>query len=174
MALIVETGAGVSGAESYADVAAIDAYWAARPNNALATVWDGGDTDAKEGAAREATAYLDATYGSLYRGYRKDYDQGLEWPRTDALDETARDLPDLPQQLPNAVCELAARALSAPLAEDVPSGGGDIKRIKEKVGPLETDTEYTAAGQIVGLERYRVVHMMLGPVLKVSLGWEWR
>lgn len=141
MTLIVETGAGIAGAESYATVAYITAYWAARPHLALAATWAAAIEARQEGAAREATAFCDATWGVYYRGIRAGYVQGLLFPRTGAKDDAGYLMPALPTELKVAVAELAARALSAPLATDV-DRGGEIKRIKKKVGPLEKETEY--------------------------------
>lgn len=66
MTLIVETGASVVGAESYATTATIDAYWLARPQMAQAALWAAATDAVKEGAAREATAFLDAKIGRAH------------------------------------------------------------------------------------------------------------
>lgn len=158
MALTVEDGSGVAGAESYASVAEADAYFAARPHLAMATTWDAADTENKEGALREATANLDATNGAYYRGTRAGYVQGRLWPRTGAKDDAGYDLPSRPQELVTATCELAGRAISAPLVADL-ERGGMVKR--EKVGSLEV--EYMDGAPAV--TSYGVVNTMLGPIL---------
>lgn len=177
MALIVEDGTGVSGAESYAAVATVTAYWAARPHRTQAAAWSGASDAAKEGAAREASQYLDAIYGAYYRGTRDSYDQGLLWPRSDALDDAGDALPDLPPQIVSAACELAARAVSAPLIKDAENANG-IKRKRAKAGPAETETEYS--GSAMTEPRYGAVGQMLAPVLNGAQpgaprgsGWAW-
>jgi hypothetical protein len=147
VSLIAETGSGALGAASYASVARADAYWAERAHSALATAWADADTPQKEGALREATAFLDATYGPHYRGDRRGYVQGLLWPRTNALDEAGYPLPDLPREVVDAVCELAVRALTAPLALDV-MRGGQVTRLREKVGPIEEETEWAGGAPV--------------------------
>lgn len=175
MALTVETGAGVAGADSYATSAYIDAYWLARPHLALAATWAAGSTN-KDGAAREATAYIDATWGPYFKGVRRGYVQGLLFPRTGAEDEAGYPLPDLPACLPMAVAELAARALSAPLAADDTETG--IKRERQTVGPITKEVEY--ADGAVHRANYGAVADLLAPVLNGRQpnaplqGWAWR
>lgn len=184
MPLIVEDGTGLAGAESYFAAATADSYWAARPQDPNSGVWAGADTDRKEGAAREATDYLDANWGSLFPGARRTTTQGRLWPRVDrgltALSdcyptvealEVAQALTDrpllgadglelagLPRQIIQAAIELAARAVVAPLAADTSSLGW-IKR--ERVGPLET--EYGSSGRADGT--YGFVDRILGPLV---------
>lgn len=74
MAIIVETGANISGAEAYADAAAFDA-WAANFYGAALT----GTTAAKESAIRRAVVYLDALSWSGQASFGRD--QALAWPR---------------------------------------------------------------------------------------------
>ncbi len=175
MALVTENGIGVHNAESYVSVADADAYWGARTHTALYTTWNAITADAKkEGALREASAYLDATAGPFYKGRRKGWVQGLAWPRIGAQDEAGYPLPDLPQELVWATCELAARAVSALLAEDL-DRGGDVKR--EKVGPLEVEYFEGAQAQ----KSYGMVMDMLHSILNGNQPgaqnvpqWNWR
>lgn len=60
MALTVETGAGVAGADSYGSNAGALAYWVARPHSSFAATVAAADSDDLDGALREATQYLDA------------------------------------------------------------------------------------------------------------------
>jgi hypothetical protein len=182
VALTVEDGTGVSGAESYAAVAFIDAYWAARPQSPFAAAWAAAETVNKEGAAREATAYIEATWGSFFRGTRKSYDQGLSFPRNGDLDTDDADddgsttdylpltdangveLPPLPPQLPQAVAELAARSLSSPLSADVDMGAR-VKSETKKVGPIEKSVTYVDAGPTPPKTSYGFVADLLAPLL---------
>ena len=180
MSIVVETGQGVAGSESYAATATIDAYWAARTHNALYTTWSAvsNTTAKKEGAAREASAYLDATFGAYYRGQRRGRVQGLMWPRSNAKDEAGYSLPDLPSEIVTATCELAARALSAPLAADIDLGAR-VKSQTKKVGPIEKTTEYFDGGSEATKTSYGMVSLMLAPVLNGSqpgapnANWSW-
>lgn len=162
MALVTENGTGVAGAESYASVAFASAYWSARTQLALSATWAAGTTAKQEGALREASTYIDAVWGQFFRGKRRGYVQGLLWPRTDALDDTGYELPDLPTVLQQAVAELAARALSAPLQADQERVGA-VKKTRDKVGALETEVEYFDSG--LTRAEYGIVAGMLAPLL---------
>jgi hypothetical protein len=163
MTLIVEDGTAVAGAESYATVAAADAYWDARPHSARSATWSAVDDAAdKEGALREASAYLDATYGPYYRGVRQGHVQGLMWPRTGALDDAGYPMPELPSEIVAAAIELAVRAIGGPLAEDA-DRGARVKRERRKVDVVETETEYEAGAPVV--ERYGRIDGLLAPIL---------
>ncbi len=193
MPLVVEDGTGVAGADSYASLTAAAAYWAARPHDPNAGRWTAAADPNREGALREATDYVDATWGPLFRGSRKTAAQGRLWPRVERQDidpadfETIADLlaaqavtdrplvgsdglqlAALPAQIVAATIELGARALSARLASDV-SAAGWVKR--RKVGPIET--EYGGAGQPDGA--YGVVDRLLGPLLvgQRDAAWSW-
>lgn len=178
MTLSVESGIGVQGAEAYASIATIGAYWTKRSHMALATTWSAATDAQKEGAAREASTYLDATFGAFYRGARRGRLQGLLWPRSDAKDEAGYDLPGLPSEIVTATCELAARALSAPLASDIDLGAR-VKSQTKKVGPIEKTTEYFDGGAEATKTSYGMVSLMLAPVLNGSqpgapnANWSW-
>lgn len=173
MALTPESGAGVAGADSYASQATIDAYWAARPHDPNAAVWAALDSDEKDGAARESTGYIDAICAMRYRGKRAGYIQGLEWPRTGALDDEGYELPALPQQLVDAVCELAPRASAARLMKDA-EVSGVVKRTLTEIGPITEEIEYSHG--TTDHERYGIVDHLLAPLLKdttASAAWAW-
>jgi len=178
LTLSVESGIGVQGAEAYASIATIGAYWTKRSHMALATTWSAATDAQKEGAAREASTYLDATFGAFYRGARRGRLQGLLWPRSDAKDEAGYDLPGLPSEIVTATCELAARALSAPLASDIDLGAR-VKSQTKKVGPIEKTTEYFDGGAEATKTSYGMVSLMLAAVLNGSqpgapnANWSW-
>lgn len=158
MAITVEDGTGIASAESYVSVADADTYWGNRTHTAFYTAWDAATTATKEGALREASAYLDATWGQYYRGQRRGYVQGLMWPRSDALDNAGYPLPDLPPEIVAATNELAGRAISARLASDE-AKGGKVKR--QKVGDIEREFFEGASVD----KRYGSVNGILASVL---------
>lgn len=177
MTIIVETGSGVAGAESYATVAQVDSYWSGRATNPNSAVWAALTTASKESSLREATSYLDATYGASYIGKRRGYVQGLLWPRSGALDSDGYPLPDLPQELVTAVAELAVRASTGtPLADDTNPLEMITKETK-KVGPLEKTVEYASPVAVGGAtvnKVYGAVDGILAPILNTSSGqWGW-
>lgn len=152
MSLIIETGAGVTGAQSYISVADADAYHAARSN----TLWTGTDS-VKESYLLKAATYLDGHYRKRWKGHQVSEDaQAMEWPRYDVKPYMSSTV--IPQRLKDAQCELALRALSGSLTVD---GESNIKR--EKVDILET--EYFS-GAVKGQKTYLIVDQLLSDYLK--------
>lgn len=123
MALTLEDGTGVVGAEAYADAAAFDAWALAYWGNSLV----GTDTD-KEAAIRRAVAYLDAlAWIGVRTGGRT---QALAWPRTDAIDSEGNELAtdEIPAEVIEAQHVLARAELAAPglLSPDVTLSGKKV------------------------------------------------
>jgi len=119
--MIVETGNGVVGANSYLSVA---------------------DAEPIVGSVSEehlikATRYLDSVYGSLYRGYRAHAEQGLLWPRVYAVDTDGFALCGVPRRLKEATAEVA---LMISQGQDLYPDS--IKSEEVTVGPIRTKTEF--------------------------------
>lgn len=156
MALIIEDGSGVSGAESYISVADADDYHTKRGN----ATWVGAEPD-KEAALRKAADYLRQFYRTRWKGYQLYVDQVMDWPRSDVYIDpqdstTLLDEEAIPEEVRRANAELALIALTGTLAPNITRGS--IKR--RKVGPIET--EYNNA---VAIPIYRAVDMTLAPLL---------
>jgi hypothetical protein len=137
MALVVEDGTGKADAEAFVSVADCAAYCT---NRGLS--WTG--TDAlKEAAIRRATTYLST--GFTWKGLKLNgRSQALAWPRTGVTDADGDDVSDdeVPVEVVNACCEVAARELASPgvTSPDVTM----TERVRsEGIGPLRT--EYAAA-----------------------------
>lgn len=137
MALIVEDGTGVPGANSYASVAYADSYFNARLNQ----VWGGLLEPQKEAALILGTDYINARWGRFLRGKKTVEDQPLEFPRDIYGDE-------MPNVLLAATCEYAVRASQTSLFPDplVDETGYQITGKTEKVGPIEEKTTYAYEG----------------------------
>lgn len=148
MALVVETGAGVPGANAYISVTELDAYWSARNVSLHQT-----------GAQKEAAIIIATQYVDLnndWKGSAVDVSQSLGWPRTGAVTRNGAVLSStsIPAALKNAVAEYAKRQLYSELQPDVGDTGA-VKRTRSKVDVLETETEYQdATGGYFGLRRY--------------------
>lgn len=171
MALVIETGSIVAGADSYASVTDADTY---HVNNSNAA-WALADNAAKEAALRKACRYLDGKYRPRWKGRRvQPVAQALEWPRggvsigdTYPAGSASYDVgfggeifipsDSIPQRLKDAQCELALRALAGELAADATAG---VKR--EKVDVLET--EYFA-GAVPGQTTYVGVEQLISDYL---------
>ena len=124
--MTLTTTAGSTTADSYASLAAADAFHTARGN----TTWTGADA-LKEAALRRATAWLDGCYGQRWPGiptYGRV--QALDWPRTYAADcdGNAIDAVTIPPEVVTATCEAALRELVSPgsLSPDVTPGTAKV------------------------------------------------
>lgn len=163
MTLITEDGTGKVDAESYATVAEADTRLAAFGN----TAWAAYSTSAKEIRLRIATDYMVNTYRSLWKGYRTNATQALDWPRTyvdkpDALGGYSSfpnyyDDDEIPTEIKSACIDLAARA------DDADTLAPDIERVerKVKVGPIEVEYEPNSAAATI----YRAIETKLRPFL---------
>jgi hypothetical protein len=154
VALIVEDGTIVAGAESYISVADADTYFTARAN----ATWDAlADAD-KEAALRKATDYMTGRYGLRWKGERVSELQALDWPRSGAYaNGFLIDSGSVPVAVQRACAELAVRASADDLAPDV---GAQVKQ--EVVGPISV-TYADGARQDT---RYALVDSMLAAYLK--------
>lgn len=160
MALITEDGTARADAESFASVAAADAFHLSRGNVSWAAI----ATVDKEAALRRATDYLGQEYAMRWRGVRLTTTQALDWPRFNVQIEGrpySYLLPNIvPPQVVQACCELSIRALSGPLAPDV----GRV--VKEKTtGPIKT----VYADGAPPYTQFRSVGLLLAPLLGSKL-----
>jgi hypothetical protein len=161
---VVEDGTGLSTANSYLSEADADQY---HENYGDPSAWSDLSQAEKENALRLGTQYLDAQYGKRWKGYATDAEQALDWPRFDALDHDgalfASDA--LPTALEDATAVAALKSVTDTLLPDV-SNPGRIKRVKSKVGPLESEKEYM--GGRSELKRYSLIDGLLKGLLASS------
>lgn len=160
MALIVEDGTIVAGAESYISVANADSYHDKRGNSAWDAVAD------KEAMLRRATDYMVQNYRASWKGVRVSANQALDWPRsavylqgTSIYPETALSSSVVPLEIQNACAELALRAAAEDLNPDL-----DRAVVSETVGPISTTYDAHSAQK----KRFLAVDAMLRPYLKSS------
>lgn len=178
MALIVETGDGIPNADSYAPLAWVDAYWTNRDHDPRVGLWSAAQVAQREGAIREATAYLDATFGPFYLGQRMGRIQGLLWPRSLAMDEAGFPLPPVPDELLKATAELAIRANAERLSSDIVPSERLVIETSEKIGPIAETIKYAVG--TVEQEKYGIVGNLLAGILNGTQpyapggGWHWR
>jgi len=157
----------------YGNVAAADAYHAARANAA----WTGDDV-AKQAALLRASVYIDGRYRkllasgvwqSLFPGVKTEgRGQAREWPRTGAEDYEGHAIPSdqVPVEVEQATYEAALRELVEPgsLSPDFVAAS-TVKR--QKVGPIEE--EFSVAAGADGAASVRpvisIIDEMIAPVL---------
>lgn len=160
MAFVVEDSTGLSNANAYVTVAFCNDYHSDRGN----ATWTGTDT-VKEQAIVKATDYLDRRY--QFTGNKASRQQALEWPRYDVFlnEEYGNRIPylvlEIPIELQRACAEAALLALSNEL---IPTptydAAGEVTMKREKVGPIETETGYRAAG-VAPLKRWPHIDLIL-------------
>jgi hypothetical protein len=164
MALVVETGSGLSNAEAYASEAFADAYVAAYVTGALATAWLAADSANKEVALRRGAQYLDGEYGGMWNGDRYDADQALDWPRSNFyLDDRLQTATTLPNALLQANVELAIRALSDNSLVDDVTAGGSIAEYEVKVDTITERTKYIGGSN--QQKQYSIIEQLVSKLI---------
>lgn len=138
--LIVETGAGLTNANAYIDVAFADTYHDDRKNE----LWDCAQTDEKESAIIKATDYIDRRW--CFIGFKQNTDQSLEWPRADVFDRSFKQIVGIFLKLQQATAEYALRALDDSLAPDLTktASGGQVTEDLLTVGPITIKKGFNA------------------------------
>jgi hypothetical protein len=138
MALIVEDGSGVAGANSYVSVAEVRAWAGVRGLTLPAT--DG----AVEILVVKAMDFLES-FRARFTGSKTDSAQALQWPRTGAtLDGVALDDDVIPAELKSALFQLTVDAQTLELQ---PTGTGR-EVLREKVDVLETEYAERGSGTV--------------------------
>ena len=161
MALVVEDGSIVAGAESFVTVAAASTYHSNRGN----TAWAALASDAvREQCLRKATDYMEQMYRSRWKGFRVSSLQVLSWPRADVelVDGPYRNTVAnniVPDEVKNACSELALKAATAELAPDLTQAV-----LSETVGPISTSYDKGSPE----FTRYRAIDAMLALYLTGS------
>lgn len=162
MALTIEDGTIVAGADSYVSEVEADTYWT---NRGSPTQWTGLTSAQKESALRQATEYLEVNY--CYKGSLEDTTQPLSFPRTAFYDREGRLLAGegvIPTAIKNAQIELAIRiSIDNTRLDTTPS---DNNIIRERVGDHEIQFD---AGKTSGSTTiYGYVEKILRPYLALS------
>ena len=154
MALIVETGAGLSNSESYASVAYFLSYHAARGNISAAEM----TTAEIEASLRKATDYMTQKYRNSWSGYRRFITQALDWPRIEIVIDTYHylDYSIVPVEVQNACCELALKSFTANLLPDTTQA-----KISTTVGQISVTYDKNSRQGM----RYSAVDALLQPYL---------
>jgi hypothetical protein len=157
MALILQNATGSqAGANAYATYAEFTAWHDERGID-----YSSFDQTGIEQAIIRATDFLDQRYPYLGKLYVET--QTTAWPRSGVYSPGGTLLAGLPLALKRATFELAFRALSGPLWRDAPTdeSGRIISRKKEKVGPLEEETEYADGGSAAPAPSFPAVERLL-------------
>lgn len=165
MSLIVETGSGLTNADSYISLADANSYVADHGNPSS---WSAATDDEKEEALRLGTQYIDLKYGNRFLGVRGSRDQALNWPRSAVIDIEgySYDSDEIPVCLKQVVVEAALRHLADDDLLGVIENNGTVKREKSKIGPLEDEVEYVNGKSQASA--YPKIRALLRPLIKSS------
>lgn len=148
MAIVVETGSGVTGANSYGAVAGATTFHADRANDA----WAAANASVQTSALIRATDDIEANFRAT-SGARLTTAQGLQFPRDDGQ--------GVPAAVLKATYILALEALSGPLRASAERG---IKSTKESLeGVVSTETVYDDAA-VAPVDAYPAITALLADV----------
>lgn len=147
MALVVEDGSVVEGANSYASYDALLLYAEERGHSSV----ESADEDAAEAALVRGTSYVDGRYASRWPGSKVGgREQTLAWPRRLVVDSYGDDVPDdeIPREIVWAACEAAIRELDSP-GSLTPDYVATQQIVSESVGPISV--QYSDPGDSSGV-----------------------
>ncbi|HEY6021819.1 MAG TPA: DnaT-like ssDNA-binding protein [Candidatus Paceibacterota bacterium] len=155
MALTVEDGTGVAGANSYVSLADARAYALARGATLPAV-------DASlEALLIRGMDYLESKR-DIYTG-TKTYTDKLQWPRTDAvIDDLDVAIDFIPEELKSAQCQLA---IELQTYDPLGSTSGQIPKM-EKVGDIEVQYAVNFLWDFPMPTRLPKVDILLAPLCK--------
>lgn len=159
MTLVVEDGNGLAAAESYISVDFFKSY---HKDRGTTITLGGSEIETK---LRLATEYIDIRYIPI--GNEIIEGQALCYP----TDYFITDPVSLPIQLERACAEYALWAIDNDLFIDQSyENGPGITFLKEKVGPLENETEWSGSGFGSGGKKYPTIPKADNLMRKISVG----
>lgn len=166
--VVKEDGTGLDTANSYATVAEAALYLEQTGRSAIEP-WLLASTDQKGAALIVGTQYMDTVFRVRYVGCRAAATadtQALEWPRDEVYAPSGAviDSADIPVEIGQTAIEYALASLTDDL--DVSTTSGEVKRLRQKVGPIETETEYATAVTLARIfpRATRILSRWLRPV----------
>jgi hypothetical protein len=131
------------------------------------------DFDGEDGNTIAVSTDTTATwsFSTLNGGNDENRGQALPFPRLYLYTDTGTTVLGVPQGVKEAVAEYALRALTADLMDDptLDDAGNTIKRKKEKIGPIEEETEYQI-GASTALKSYPAADRLLLPYVNAGGG----
>jgi hypothetical protein len=158
MAIILETGTGVVGANSYVSLEEASDYFA------MLGVFDWYDS---EPALLNATQSVDLLYGARFLGTPLTATQSLLFPRVSFTDRNGFTRSGIPSELKKAVFELAYQYLKNGSAALVQNASADtqLKKVRVKLDTMEEEKEYFGA-TTTSPSLNRKVDLLLAPILR--------
>lgn len=161
--MIVEDGSVVAGANSYVSIVDLDVYF----ENMGYTPAE--DDNAKAILLIRATRVVDSY--TQWEGQRLSSSQNLQWPRTGAYYPDGHSIlsGDIPQEVKDAVCEVANASNQGSDIQPVNDQAGNIKSESVKVDVIQESKEYFEGSSMDRAEITALVDA-LAPLLGYSGG----
>lgn len=164
MTLTVETGAGLSNANSYVSLSDADTYHSTYNAD---SDWAGTDNATKESALIKATRSLDVLYGLKYASIVGSNTQNLLWPRNAFYDRNNRlvNSNEIPQSLQDAVCETALLSIQG---YNIMPGRNEKDNIEDEsvtIGEIAVSTKYRGSGNQPAYDNFSTVEHLLAPIM---------
>lgn len=156
MSLVLETGAGVAGANSYVSLTDALSYHADHGN----ATWAASSDPLRTAALIRGASAIDGMYGGRWPGFRASISQGLDWPRSGAWDRDGYPLLSVPADIVRAACEAALVELDTPGALSQKATAG-LK--SQTVGPI---TQVWTGSSGAGGTAYPTVRQALSRIIK--------
>lgn len=171
MALVVENGAGLPNADSYASVAETSTYLTSVAISGASNVFTAAVVATQEVALRQATRFLDARFALRFSGERLLATQSLQWPRANAVFADGHTVDDdiVPVLIKNAAAELALRVIADTTGHDTSrlmpdqTTPGSIKSKRVRADTVERDIEYI--GGAAQQKLFAIAEAMLATIL---------
>jgi hypothetical protein len=97
----------------------------------------------------KATDYIERKW--VFKGVREFEDQALSFPRLRLWDNEGDEVAGVPNKLKWAVSEYALLANSGELflTPSTDTSGLQVQRLREKIGPIETETAFVGGSQTI-------------------------
>lgn len=157
MTITVEDGTGVSGANSYVSVSELETYATERGITLSAAT-----EAAKEQLLIKAMDYIDAKYGSRFKGARVNRTQALHWPRAGVyIDGWLNPSNNIPRELEYGQLAAAVEADSG--TDLLPNPTAPIKRERVE-GAVEV--EYFNPGKVYPVSAFAAADALLNVLCK--------
>ena len=166
MALVTEDGTGLTTSNGYVTVAEVTTHATDRGGEDVSKYanWFALGSTEQDAVVVRASDYLD---GGRYRyaGVRSNINQAMEWPRIDATyrddDRVALGVPVEVKDACMELCFIAADGTDLVPSPTYDDSNRFITKQKDKVGPLESEIEYSQAGAPADFRKYPIVDKLL-------------
>lgn len=170
--VIVETGAGLSTANSYISVVDATAYLA--QSNRSEAKWEEADDEGQAAALVLAAQYIGARWADRFIGQVANENQALDWPRYGALKKfgTVYDTSDIPAALKQAQVEYALLEINTPgtlfESPEYDATRRPITSMTDKVDVLEVRRDFASGGdnQPATWRKFPIADNLLKPLLQ--------